>query len=184
MSILSLLLLFFPWMSLNDVLEGVKDEKINPCEADVNNLCATAFPTSYQGLLEARHCLRANIDEVSKSCIEYLTVTRKSILEPCYVEITEHCRNVVPVSSDQIIKDCLLKYDNSLSLQCFEAVKEEVFDEAEVHCSFLNPSSENALGTPQNTYLTSFFASFKTSMFQAAHDACIEHYSRLDQYQE
>ncbi len=93
---------------------------INPCFDDITNICGLPFPESYQGIYDSRMCLQENKLKISNSCLNYVTNVSPSIVEPCYQDIKNYCKNVQP--GDNRMSLCLSKYPSKISSQCMTAI--------------------------------------------------------------
>lgn len=105
------------------------------CEPDLHRICGLeSFPTETADIYQARMCLRANSDFIDASCVNYLTVTNPSIVEPCFAEINVYCKYVP--AGDSRVHHCLEAVIPHLSAKCADVVKSEMEDS--MSSSFVN----------------------------------------------
>lgn len=96
-----------------------------PCHLDLIEVCNLPYPTTYQGIFDARMCLWGNRDKITKECLQYLLHDSPSVIEPCYEPIAQFCGDVVP--GDNRVHNCLRdKAADILSDQCSEIVARDL----------------------------------------------------------
>lgn len=96
-----------------------------PCHLDLIEVCNLPYPTTYQGIFDARMCLWGNRDKITKECLQYLLHDSPSVIEPCYEPIAQFCGDVVP--GDNRVHNCLRdKAADVLSDQCSAIVARDL----------------------------------------------------------
>ncbi len=95
-------------------------EQMNPCEDSIANVCGMAFPDSYQAVYDVRLCLKLNSEIITKECRDYVEIISPSIVEPCFEDIREFCKNVNP--GNDRIQTCLKNSLQKLSNKCIVAL--------------------------------------------------------------
>lgn len=95
----------------------------HPCADDLSSICGMGLPDSYEGVYNARLCLRHNHEDVSVGCQIFVEKTSPSIVEPCFDQISTFCKDMKPGSGR--IHSCLYDSINDLTVRCANALIDE-----------------------------------------------------------
>lgn len=141
----------------------------HPCASDLSDICGMELPSSYEGVYNARICLRANHDFISNDCRSYVEVKSPSIVEPCFEQIVKFCRGVQPGSNR--LHTCLYNNMEDLTVRCANALMDEntpkevleddflptlqqMVDETNFFANLMDVFSSNIFGVfPSSTYI-------------------------------
>lgn len=112
-------------VALVSIVAATSSDQESACEPDLHRICGNEkFPTDTPELYQARMCLRANIDSIDPSCTNYLTVMNPSIVEPCFDEINQNCKNVP--AGDSRVHHCLESTVTKFSPKCAASIRREI----------------------------------------------------------
>lgn len=120
---------------------GIPNEnESGPCQSDLMEICGLTYPTTYQGIFDARMCLWGKHERISPECLRYLTEESPSIIEPCFDSISSSCKDVTP--GDNRIHNCLQNQaKDSMSPQCKTAMDRDILWAASAASEHLSSSS-------------------------------------------